>query len=336
MYLHEDKGLFREAIMSAATALEQPVPIVEKDYYVTMILKLLAERAPECVFKGGTSLSKCHHAIDRFSEDIDITFSENLSQGQRKRLKNEIILSISEDLGVPISDWEDTRSRRDYNRYTFSYIPLTGYPAENLSAGVMLETALGSIAFPTEQKQVDSLVYQFLMKENAEVVGEYGLHPFIMTVQTLDRTLIDKVFALCDYYLEGKIKRHSRHIYDIYMLMPKVIMDEAFFRLIEEVRAHRAEMTICPSAQPGVNISSLLKEILDKGIYRQDYDTITNYFQKHPLPYDEAITAIRQIIDCGIFDSEEQRTEHLLSVADKIIEENREAYEALAKGDAGE
>ena len=32
----------------------------------------------------------------------------------------------------------------------------------------MLETALGSIAFPTEQKTVDSLVYQFLMRENAD------------------------------------------------------------------------------------------------------------------------------------------------------------------------
>lgn len=302
MYLHKDKDLFREAVMSAATALEQPVPIVEKDYYVTMILKLLSERAPECVFKGGTSLSKCHHAIDRFSEDIDITFSENLSQGQRKRLKNEIILSISKELGLPISDWENARSRRDYNRYTFSYPPLTGYPTESLSAGVMLETALGSIAFPTEQKQVDSLVYQFLMKENAEVVEAYGLQPFTMTAQTLDRTLIDKVFALCDYYLEGKIKRHSRHIYDIYMLMPKVAIDEAFSALIKEVRAHRAKMAICPSAQPGVNISSLLREILDKDVYKQDYDTITNYFQNSPLPYDEAIKAIRQIIDCGIFD----------------------------------
>ena len=49
-------------------------------YYVTMILKLLAQVEPGCVFKGGTSLSKCHHVIDRFSEDIDITFSNTLTQ----------------------------------------------------------------------------------------------------------------------------------------------------------------------------------------------------------------------------------------------------------------
>ena len=45
MYLHEDKDLFREAVMSAATSLGQPVPIVEKDYYVTMILKLVIMRS---------------------------------------------------------------------------------------------------------------------------------------------------------------------------------------------------------------------------------------------------------------------------------------------------
>lgn len=208
MYLHEDTGLFREAVLSTASALEQPVPIVEKDYYVTMILKLFAERAPECVFKGGTSLSKCHHVIDRFSEDIDITFSEKLLPAQRRHLKNDIILGISNELRLPIADWENARSRRDYNRYTFTYnsISDTSADTENLSAGVKLETALGSIAFPTEQKRVDSLIGRFLMAENAEIIEEYGLQPFTMTVQTLDRTLIDKVFALCDYYLQGKTK----------------------------------------------------------------------------------------------------------------------------------
>ena len=71
MFLHNDLELFREVIYSAATDLNLPIPVVEKDYYVTMLLKQLAEKAPACVFKGGTSLSKCHHAIDRFSEDID-------------------------------------------------------------------------------------------------------------------------------------------------------------------------------------------------------------------------------------------------------------------------
>ena len=79
MFLHNDKELFQEVIVSAAEDLGLVVPIVEKDYYVTMILKKLSIWCPECVFKGGTSLSKCHHIIDRFSEDIDISFSIGLA-----------------------------------------------------------------------------------------------------------------------------------------------------------------------------------------------------------------------------------------------------------------
>lgn len=81
MLLHEDKELFREVIISTAEALEKVVPIVEKDYYVTILLKELSQAQANCVFKGGTSLSKCHHVIDRFSEDIDISFIGKLTQG---------------------------------------------------------------------------------------------------------------------------------------------------------------------------------------------------------------------------------------------------------------
>ena len=67
MYLHNDKQLFEEVVSATANEIRLPIAIIEKDYYVTMILKELSKRAPECVFKGGTSLSKCHHVIDRFA-----------------------------------------------------------------------------------------------------------------------------------------------------------------------------------------------------------------------------------------------------------------------------
>lgn len=116
MFLHKEEELFREVMETAAAELKIPVSIVEKDYYITMVLKGLSQKAPECVFKGGTSLSKCYHVIDRFSEDIDISFSDTLTQGERRKLKNEIIASLSKELELPIIDWDRARSRRDYNR----------------------------------------------------------------------------------------------------------------------------------------------------------------------------------------------------------------------------
>ena len=120
MYLHENTELFRD-ILAAASAdqNDREIAIIEKDYYVTMILKLLAEKEAGVVFKGGTSLSKCHRVIDRFSEDIDIGFSTPLTQGQRKKLKDVTIAGISEELKLPVSDWDKARSRRDYNVYIY-------------------------------------------------------------------------------------------------------------------------------------------------------------------------------------------------------------------------
>lgn len=73
--------------------------IIEKDYYVTMLLRVLAEKIPYIVFKGGTSLSKCHKVIKRFSEDIDITIDMLLSQGQKKRFK-QVTVETAEELGL--------------------------------------------------------------------------------------------------------------------------------------------------------------------------------------------------------------------------------------------
>lgn len=303
MHLHEDRELFREVIISTAEELRLVVPIVEKDYYVTTLLKRLAEECPDCVFKGGTSLYKCHHVIERFSEDVDISFSNRLTQSMRKHLKNNIIAGISRKLSMPIIDWENARSRRDYNCYTFSYKPIEDNMTEGkLMPGVKMEVSLASAAFPTVPLPVDSYVYQFLSKENMNVAEEYYLQPFVMNVQGVDRTLADKVFALCDYYMMGKTKRYSRHIYDIYMLLPRVPQNEDFRQLVRQVRKLRAAMNICPSAVDGINIPALLTEIIDKEFYKADYQEITTYFQSHSVDYSEVISALQTIAASGMFE----------------------------------
>lgn len=303
MLLHNDKELFREAVISTAEELGLVVSIVEKDYYVTMILKRLSVECPECVFKGGTSLSKCYHVIDRFSEDIDIAFSNKLSQGMRKRLKNDTIAGMGAALGMPILDWENARSRRDYNCYTFSYEPLEGYvTGGRLIPCVKMEVSLASISFPTVRLPVESYVYQYLIRENKDIVNVFDLNPFTMNVQAIDRTLADKVFAICDYYLQNKTKRYSRHIYDIYMLLPVVELNENFKELVKQVRKMRSEMSICPSAITGVDVPKLLREIIEKEVYKEDYFEITTYFQNHPVGYESAIEAVKTIAESGMFE----------------------------------
>ena len=58
MYLHKDKENFKDIIEQVSNENGRTPMVVEKDYYVTLILKLLSEKLDNCVFKGGTSLKE--------------------------------------------------------------------------------------------------------------------------------------------------------------------------------------------------------------------------------------------------------------------------------------
>jgi len=69
MNLHQDKNSFAAAIQTTSDKLNILPVFVEKDYWITLVLKRLAESKynESVVFKGGTSLSKGFKLIDRFS-----------------------------------------------------------------------------------------------------------------------------------------------------------------------------------------------------------------------------------------------------------------------------
>ena len=296
--MHEDWELFQEVIDAASDHLGISKETVEKDYYVTMILKKLAEtKELPCVFKGGTSLSKCFHCIDRFSEDIDITFTEHLGESRRKRLKYKVLKPIADDLGLVIRNWDKIESDKDYNVYFFSYESVLEYPDDVIRPEVKLETSLISYAFPAEVKSVGSLVNDYLTISNKELIEEFDLMPFDMRVQSLNRTFIDKVFALCDYYMEGKSKRYSRHLYDLYKLRLLVSLDDTLKELLSEVRLHRSQLASCPSAKPGVNVREKIYEFCESDFYKADYDRITDYFISEIIPYAETIQNVKEIAD---------------------------------------
>ncbi len=121
MVLQKDKENFDIAIRAASRYFNVSPAIVEKDYYVTLVLHELSKQVPGLVFNGGTSLSKCHKIIDRFSENIDITLDEeHQSQGNRRNLKYTIV-KICDTLGVNLLNEGETRSRRYYNCYQIDY-----------------------------------------------------------------------------------------------------------------------------------------------------------------------------------------------------------------------
>ena len=71
--LRDNDADFEGAVVSAAERLGLAPLFVEKDYWVTQVLRALHDQhAGAFVLKGGTSLSKGYELIERFSEDVDI------------------------------------------------------------------------------------------------------------------------------------------------------------------------------------------------------------------------------------------------------------------------
>ncbi|WP_418745683.1 nucleotidyl transferase AbiEii/AbiGii toxin family protein [Frisingicoccus sp.] len=290
MYLHkENKELFRDVILLTSQKLEVSEDIVEKDYYVTLILKKLSQIDYPIVFKGGTSLSKAFNVIDRFSEDIDITFSEHLGEARRKKLKYKILKPIADELGLVIRNFDSVESDKNLNHYDFYYEPVAGDRVINaIPPYVKLETSLMSYAFPTEERKLGNYILDALGADEKVLISAYDLQPFPMRVQSLNRTLIDKIFALCDYYLQGKAHRNARHLYDIYKLADYVEVDEEFINLLKEVRSHRIEMgrEIAPAAPLDVNILELVQRICDEEFYKEDYEETTLKLISDSLEYE--------------------------------------------------
>lgn len=302
MKLHNSKEAFEKLIRLVSDHYIIDPALVEKDYFVTLLLKELTEKVPSLLFKGGTSLSKCHKIINRFSEDIDLTLDENhQTQGQKKQMK-AALFEACEVLGLHLTNCDEIGSKRNYNCYKIEY-PIQ-HPSVSVKPMLLVETTYITKSYPSELRPATSIIYDYLQETgNKTAIEKYELQPFEIRVQTLERTLIDKVFAVCDYVVEDRIERNSRHIYDLSCLLTKVNLNDNLKELIKEVRAERKPHALCYSAHDGANVSQMLSDIIKSEIYKKDYETITKVMMFKYVPYEEAIKALETIIASGVFET---------------------------------
>lgn len=243
----------QEFINQAVAASERVLTeqIIEKDWWVTQVLKAVFSLpyAEHLSFKGGTSLSKCWHLIERFSEDIDIAISRDflgyggeLSRTQisdklrraacsfvREKmqfdLRNALLQQgISEDAFnvcvniTPISTTDPETIIIEYQ----SVLPESPY----IKHCVLIEVSGRSMQEPVRCENLQSFIDQYLPNS---IVAE---QPFIIPqVVTPERTILEKIFLLHEEFAkpqnEIRSQRMSRHLYDIFCMIQAGIVDKA-------------------------------------------------------------------------------------------------------------
>lgn len=303
MELYKDKEQFNDAIIGASRDLKINESLIEKDYFVMYFLKELNKAIPGLLFKGGTCCSHAYHVIERFSEDIDLSLDTNHFGRSNNKEANHKVIEVCDKLGFKIINREEVinHSHGSYNCYFIEY-PAT-FSSSAVKPYVQIEMTFYQKSYPHEVKPVSSLIGEWIAGvSNEDNIKMFGLEPFNVCVQKLERTFVDKVFAICDYYERNEIERNSRHIYDLYKISQIIdLEDNSLIELIKEVREDRKNNSYCVSSVDGYNINRSLALIVENDVFKSDYLNITTKLLIENVEYDEAITVLSKIVSLGLF-----------------------------------
>jgi len=246
MTFHEAPG-FKEAVEAAATHFGLKEIFIEKDYWVTYVLRNLETSAfvETVVFKGGTALSKAHGCIERFSEDIDLAIlkQDGITEGKLKSLIKDVETAVIPGL---IYFKHQNEQKVGRNRKTFYQYPKQ-IEEEDFGAirdHIQLEINSFTQPVPHERKEISSLVGKFIQPNFPDQVAQFGLEPFTVKVLTRQRTFFEKLLSVVrlSFTAPDQVPEKIRHFYDMHQILTQPdllgnILSDENFELLDMVRA---------------------------------------------------------------------------------------------------
>lgn len=231
--------------------------VIEKDWWVTAVLRAMFNLpyANHLSFKGGTSLGKCWHLIDRFSEDIDIAidreylgFSGTLSKTQiSDKLRRAACAFVRETMQYDLAErlYQNGISKEKFN-VNVDITPITTTDPEIISINydsvfsfsidgmdgnqyilpkVKVEVSGRSMNEPVSEIALDSMIDQIYSK------APFAEPKFMVRAVLPERTFLEKVFLLHEEFAKPKdlirVERMSRHMYDIGQMLKTPIAERA-------------------------------------------------------------------------------------------------------------
>lgn len=184
-----------EMIIKLAAKEKVPIGTIEKDYTVTSILFLISQfpKIDKMVFKGGTALKKVHFSDFRFSEDIDFTCLEDVSEELYSLLDSK-----KDSLDFTVTDIKKEITVGNSKKFTVKYNGFKNYP-NNVRVDLSLREKV--------QNESSSLA----------VLHNYSkIPPFSIPSMTVEEIMAEKVRAVI-------YSGAPRHLYDLNYLFAKQI-----------------------------------------------------------------------------------------------------------------
>jgi predicted nucleotidyltransferase component of viral defense system len=121
--LHSNREEFLKVLERTSAQTGFPLRLLEKDYYITVVLSGIHELSKDLIFKGGTCLSKIFYSYYRLSEDLDFTLK--LSGNSTRTTRSNAMKPVKEKLkpflknfGMSVEDIDKT-GHRESTQYIF-------------------------------------------------------------------------------------------------------------------------------------------------------------------------------------------------------------------------
>ncbi|MDR1603401.1 MAG: nucleotidyl transferase AbiEii/AbiGii toxin family protein [Gracilibacteraceae bacterium] len=224
MNLHQDRDAFKALLSDVSQRISIRSDIIEKDYYLTLLLWELAEKQDTlpAYFKGGTALYKAIGRMKRFSEDIDLTVEiHDCSKSQGKK-RLEVAASGYQTLSRT-SEKERESNQRGSITSVYEYNPVITVDADDelqRFGYVKVEATSFTVSEPTESIQVSPLLYSEATSAQHRILTEnYGVKPFAINTIKMERIFADKILAAEFYYQRNMLFDTAKHLYDLTTMM---------------------------------------------------------------------------------------------------------------------
>ena len=302
----------------AATRGEVQAYLIEKDIWVVQTLSALfaAPFGKDLTFKGGTSLSKAYKAINRFSEDIDITYdiealapgkapkagASSLTRNQAKKLSDgvlELLESWVNDTAVKAlhdglsKAGVEAQLEVDKDCVYVGYEPLIRSSGDFVQPRVKVDFGARSTGEPHRDFQIHC--------DAADWVQGVSFPTVTAQVMLAERTFWEKATAVHVFCKRNRLSgdRQSRHWYDLVRLddngyAARALKDNSiaaavarnkhtFFREganVDYAKAVAGDLQLVPSDEVCVRLKDDYHKMLENGMIFSSDETFEDLMQR--------------------------------------------------------
>jgi len=217
--LHKDKDEFLRILERTSAQTGFPLRLLEKDYYITLVLSVINEISSDLIFKGGICLSKIFYSYHRLSEDLDFTLklpinnsTRNVRRNAIKPIKDKLDILLKK-IGMSVKNL-DTAGHSESTQYIF-YLE---YKSVVLNKRETLKLEIGLRFNPIIATVVKKVNHKFLHPFTKEPLFDAGSVNCLalkeLVAEKLRASTTRKVIAGRDFYDLGYLLHEKFNFFD--------------------------------------------------------------------------------------------------------------------------